>query len=228
MYLNPLQPSIELVNVRIDEPVTTATDLIMTAVCLYAFFRIRKLEGRGKLNRLFQYYFLTLALGAFFGGILGHGFLYLLAPPWKLVSWVLILISVAIMVHTLIDLAKPLMTPLLPRWLVGINLLVLFSAACITIWTIDFAPVTYYSVFGMFLAVGSLSLFIFRKTGNRSMVWFLGSVGLGLVAAVVYSFRCSFSPWFNHNDLGHLIVICSVLGLFMGATQVLKNPDTIS
>ena len=88
MLLNYIQPSIEIGKLRIDEPITSATDMLMAFVCFYAYFRIRKQEIHDRIKWYFKYYFLTLGFGAFFGGLLGHAFLYRIAPHWKLVSWI--------------------------------------------------------------------------------------------------------------------------------------------
>jgi len=59
-----LQPSIEILNLRIDEPITTVTDLLFAAICFYAFFQIRRMESGSRVKWYFKYYFLTLGLGA--------------------------------------------------------------------------------------------------------------------------------------------------------------------
>lgn len=40
----------------------------------------------------------------------------------------------------------------------------------------------------------------------RSYTWYLASVGLGLVCALIYAVQLSPHPWFNHNDLAHLFM----------------------
>jgi len=217
-----LQPSIEILNIRIDEPITTITDLLFAAICFYAFFRIRRLEYTGRVKWYFKYYFLTLGIGAMFGGILGHAFLYRLSPSWQLVSWVLSLISVALMVHALVELSKPLMKPWFTRWVSGINLLVLAFALFYTIWSLAFSPVKYYSIFGLVVVAGSLSYYIYQKTQERGVVVIMAAVGIGCISALVFSFKWGLSPWFNHNDISHLILIFSAFGMYKGAALILS------
>ena len=45
------QPSIFIYGLRLDEPVTTITDLIFSAVCFYAYFRLTKLAERQILHQ---------------------------------------------------------------------------------------------------------------------------------------------------------------------------------
>jgi len=217
-----IQPSIEILNLRIDEPITTITDLMFAAVCFYAFFQIRRMGYGGRVKWYFKYYFLTLGLGASFGGILGHAFLYRLSAEWQLVSWVLTLVSVALISHALIELAKPLMKSSFSRWVGRINLLILAIAIFYTIWTLAFSPVKYYSIFGLLVVVGSLSYYIYIKTRKRGVVLMLAAIGIGFFAALVFSFEWGLSPWFNHSDISHVILSFSAFSMYKGVALMLS------
>ncbi|MDF1574328.1 MAG: hypothetical protein P1P86_03945 [Bacteroidales bacterium] len=219
-----IQPSIEILDLRIDEPITTATDLILAAICFYAFFRIRRLESEGKVKWYFKYYFLTLGLGATFGGILGHAFQYRLSEEWKLVSWVLTLGSVALMAHALLEVARPHVRPGITRLISRFNLLVFLIALFYTLWTLAFSPVKYYTIFGMLMVVGSLSYYIYHKTGNRAMLKLMGAVGIAFLSAVIFSFGWGLSPWFNHQDISHVILSFSAFSLYKGAALIMDGP----
>ncbi len=227
MILKFIQPSIDLMNIRVDEPITTATDIIMAAICFYAFIRIGKLEAGGRIKWYFKYYFLTLGLGALFGGILGHAFLYRLSEPWKLVSWVFTMLSVALMAYALLEMAGPLIRSSIIRLVKWFNLLVLAVALFITMWTLAFSPVKFYTIFGMLVVVGSLSFYIYQKTGKRCVVRFMLAVGLGLVSAFIFSFEMGLSPWFNHTDISHVILSASALIMYKGASLELQSPGTL-
>lgn len=188
-----IQPSIEILNVRIDEPITTVTDLLLAAICFYAFFRIRRLEYMGKVKWYFKYYFLTLGMGAMFGGIFGHAFQYRLSTEWKLVSWVLTLGSVAMIAHAMLEVAKPLVKPGITRIISRINVLIFAIALYYTLWTMAFSPVKYYTIFGMVVIVGSLSYFIYHKTGNKGVLVLIGAVGVGFLSAMIFSFQWGLS-----------------------------------
>jgi hypothetical protein len=223
VFENYLQPSIEILNLRIDEPITTATDLLLAAVCFYAFYRIRQLEHTGKVKRYFKYYFLTLGLGAMFGGLFGHAFLYRLAPQWKLLSWILTMVSVLLLAHALMEVTKPLIKPVVSRLISRINLMILAIALFFTLWTLAFSPVMYYTIFGMIVVVGSLCYFYFQKTGSRGVLIMMGAIGVGLISAMVASFGWGLSPWFNHNDISHVILTFSAFSLYKGAALIMAS-----
>ena len=228
VLLKFIQPSIEIWNIQIDEPITTATDLLMAAICFYAYFKIKQKESSGRIKWYFKYYFLTLGLGTMFGGLLGHAFLYRLSPQWKLVSWIFILISVALMAHALLELARPLVKPVFTRLIIRLNLLILIVALFFTLWTLAFSPVKYYTIFGMVVIVGAFSYFIFLKTGSRGVVRFIFAVGLGVVSAFVFSYGWGLSPWFNHNDISHVILSISTLIFYKGASLILDSSEVLA
>jgi len=217
-----IQPSIEILNLRIDEPITTVTDLLFAAICFYAFFRIRRMEYDGRVKWYFKYYFLTLGLGGMTGGIFGHAFLYSLPQEWKLVSWVFTIISVALITHAVVELSKPLVKPRFTKWVGRINLLILALTVFYTLWTLAFLPVKYYSIFGLVGVVGSISYYIYLKTRKRGVAILMAAIGIGFISALVFSFEWGLSPWLNHNDISHLILSFSAFGMYKGAALILS------
>lgn len=227
MFLKFIQPSIEVFSVRIDEPITTVTDLIMAAICFYAYFRIKQLESSVKIKRYFKYYFLTLGIATLAGGLLGHAFLYVLPPAWKLVSWIFTLISVAILSHGLIELSKPLLKPSFSRMVSRVNFLILSLALMYTLYSMAFSWVKYYTIFGMLLVVGSLSYVIYQKTDIRGVVKLMIGIGVGVLSALIFSFEWGFGPWFNHNDISHVILSFSAISLYKGALLIIDSPGPV-
>ncbi len=227
MLLKFIQPSIEIFNLRIDEPITSVTDILMATICFYAYFKIKHTESSGRIKWFFTYYFLILGLGTLFGGLLGHAFLYRLSPSWKLVSWVFIMISVALLAHALLELSKPLIKPIISKLIVRLNFLILIIALFFTLWTLAFAAVKYYTIFGMVAIVASTSYFIFHKTRSRGVVKLLFAVGLGMISALVFSYGWGVSPWLNHNDISHLILSYSTVVIYKGTALILDSSGTL-
>lgn len=227
MFLKFIQPSIEVFSIRIDEPITTMTDLIMAAICFYAYFRIRQMESSVSIKRYFKFYFLTLGIATLAGGLLGHAFLYSLPPAWKLVSWIFTLISVAILSHGLIELSKPLLKPTFSRMVSRVNFLILSLALLYTLYTLAFSWVKYYTIFGMLLVVGSLSFVIYQKTNIRGVVKLMIGVGVGVLSALIFSFEWGLGPWFNHNDISHVILSFSAISLYKGAMLIIDSPSLV-
>ncbi len=227
MFLKFIQPSIEVLSIRIDEPITTMTDLIMAAICFYAYFRINQIGSTVRIKRYFKYYFLTLGIATLAGGLLGHAFLYTLSPIWKLVSWIFTLLSVAILSHALIELSKPLLKPGFSKMVSRINFLILSLALLYTLYTLAFSAVKYYTIFGMFMVVGSLSYVIYQKTEMRGVLKVITGVSVGLLSAIIFSFEWGLGPWLNHNDISHLILSFSAISVYQGAILIIESPSLV-
>jgi hypothetical protein len=216
-----MQPTIYFGSLRVDEPVTLATDLLLAGICLFAFLKLRKMEPVNKLKHYLSFYFLALGLGAFFGGLLGHAFIYRLADGWKLVSWILVMLSGGMMAQAVIELARPILHTGIARFMEWLNAIALLTAIGATLLTTLFSPVKYYSLFSMALLVGSLSLYCYVKTRNRGALRIFLAVGTGALTALIFSFQWGLSPWFNHNDVSHVILSISALILYSGGLRIL-------
>ena len=218
-----LQPSIDILNLRIDEPITTITDILLAIIFLLAFIRLGKLKYAGRELRYFRYYFLILCLGALTGGLLGHAFQYRMQEEWKLVSWTLTLGSVALMVQALLEIARPLIEEGVLRIISWFNILIFILAFVLTFLSLDFTPAKYHSIFGLVFLSGSLCYYIFKRTANKGVLILLGGVGIGFLSAITFSLQWGFSPWFNHRDLSHIILCFSAYYVYKGVLMTVKS-----
>ena len=218
-----IQPSIEVLNIRIDEPITLITDLLLAAICFYAYFQIRRLDYTGRSKWYFKNYFLLLGLGAMTGGLLGHAFLYRLSDAWKLVSWILTIGSVTLMIHALLEVSRPYIKKGIARFISQFNVLLFALALFFTLWSMAFSPVKYYTAFGMVVIAGSLCYYIYSKTGNRGGLVIMAAVGVGILSPVIFSFQWGLSPWFNHNDISHVILSFSAYYIYKGADLIMGS-----
>jgi hypothetical protein len=223
VFLTLIQPSIEIWNVQVDEPITTLTDLVLATVSFYAFIRIGRHGEKGRFRIFFRFYFLSLGLGALTGGLLGHAFLSRIAPGWKLISWVLAIVSVSLMIHAIVEISKPLVRVRMARIILLINWFLMPIALFLTLSRLSFSPVTLYTIYGMLLVVGSLSLYIYMRTGCRGVIRFLLAVGLGCVSALIFSKQWGLSPWFNHNDISHVILATCAILIYKGGIRVMEG-----
>ncbi len=218
MFLKYIQPSIEIGNLRIDEPMTVLTDLLLAGICFLAYFRLRQLNNSNRIGRYFAAYFLCLGLGSFFGALLSHAFIYKLPVHLKLLSWLFVLLSVGFLSVASLDMARPLLNPVFSRIISRLNVLLFIVAAFYTIWNLAFSPVKYYTIFGMVIMVGLLSIFVYRKTGKKGHARLATAVGIGILSVFVFSYEWGFGPWFNHNDLSHVILSFATILLYKGAS----------
>jgi hypothetical protein len=51
----------------------------------------------------------------------------------------------------------------------------------------------------------------------------MGAVLLGVISAVIFSFEWGLSPWFNHNDISHVILSFSAYYMYKGAVLIMGS-----
>jgi hypothetical protein len=226
------QPTILLGQLRIDEPITTITDLMVTTVCFYAFFRLNKISKNIPLHYYLKYYFLSMGLATLFGGIIGHGFLYffdnisksnLPVSPWKLPGWYVSMMSIALLERAVIERSKSLVPKKVGRFFSILNLVELATFMTITGITLNFFFVEVHSAYGLLVVTSSFSLFVFLKTRQKGSRLFLIAVSISAISALFFMNQWGIGPWFNHFDISHTLMTLSAWYFYKGAYWMIKR-----
>ena len=216
------QPSIHILGIRIDEPMTTLTDLVVSAVCFYAFYSLSQKKLPGQAQLYFRYYFLLMGIATCIGGLVGHGFLYLLSFGWKLPGWITSMLSVALIERSAIQHAKPFIKPIVGKSFLVINLIELVIIMTITMLTLDFGWVEFHSGYGLLAIVAPFHGWVYYKTRDRGSAFILLAVALASVAALFYMNRVSVHTWFNYLDISHTVMAIAAFVFYLGALNLNK------
>ena len=220
------QPSVYLAGIRIDEPVTALTDLLVSAVCLGAYLQLSKRGTTSNALLYFRYYFLLMALATLLGGLVGHAFLYALSFPWKLPGWVVSMLSVALIERSSIEYARPLVPARVARFFLTLNIIELITVMSITFYTLDFRWVEFHSGYGLLGVVLPFHFYRYRQTRDRGSLTVIAAVGIATLAAIVYMNRLALHTWFNHLDISHVLMAAGAYVFFLGA-RVLSKTETL-
>lgn len=228
MYTEILQqPDIYLFGLRIQEPVTTLTDLLISAVCIYAFYVIKKRTAPTRLNLYTQYYFLLMGIATFWGGLFGHGFVYEVGFYGRMPGWYISMLSIMLFERASIEHARPLLKPKVIKIFLIVNILEFILMAVLTTVTLDFIFVQIHSAYGVLVVVFSFQLYSYVKTKDEGSKISLIAVAVAFVAAVVYNYPIVLSKWFNHMDFAHVLMAIASL-IFMEGTLKYKENTTKS
>lgn len=253
-----IQPSIELFGLRIDEPVTTLTDLMVSAVCYYAYYKLSKNRIHNRVHLFLTYYFLSMGIATTVGGIVGHGFLYLfdaqwktpdsllhflsnifghdllknIANPWKLPGWLTSMFSIMLVERAAIEYARPLIKPKLGNFFAWFNIFELTTFVTITFLTLNFFFVEVHSAYGLLIVVTSFNMVVYVKRKTQGSKLFLIAVGFSALGALFFMNKWGFNEWFNHFDISHVLMTVSAYFFYLGAKHILTDPilskDSIS
>ncbi len=225
------QPSIYLFNIRIDEPVTMLTDLIVAGVCFYAFFRLRKLPVQNKMHRYLRVYFISMGIATMIGGVVGHGFLYLFqynesleVSPWKLPGWITSMISIAMIERASIRYAGKFISPKVVNFFAWLNIIELITFMTITLLTLNFFFVEVHSAYGLLVVVAGFNLYLYLKTRDKGSAYFLIAVAVSAISALIFMNEWGICKWFNHYDISHsFMAVCAWL-FYRGAMVAIFDP----
>jgi hypothetical protein len=207
--------SINIFGITILEPVATLTDILVAAVCFYAFINLRNHPNKKAIYiLLYRYYFLIMGFATLYGGIIGHGLLYMFSFEWKIPGWILSMISVGLIERASIFHAKSFLKKNVGKFFAWFNLVELATLIFIAIYTLKFIFVEAHGAYGFLIVLSSFELVVYIKTKDKGSKLALWAVFFAFLAAVSHIAKLSIHKWFNHIDLAHVFMIIGSLLLF--------------
>ncbi len=223
-------PSVFPFGIRIDEPVATVTDLLVSAVSLYAYLRMKRMGLNAWSQVHFRRYFLLVAVATVLGGLIGHGFLYAFGFVWKLPGWIVGIVSVALVERAAISHAQRLIRPEIGRFFLVFNIVEMVAILVTTVITLDFKWVEYHNGYGLIVNVAGFHGYAWYRTKDRGSLIILGAVGVTAIASVVFTRHLSLHTWFNYIDISHVLLAIAAYIMYLGAIrldtkgQKVRNP----
>ncbi|MAX81185.1 MAG: hypothetical protein CL843_13555 [Crocinitomicaceae bacterium] len=217
-----LQPSITILGLRIDEPVTSFTDLIVAGICLYAFFQLPAKSSQKTLV-YFKWYFLTMCIATAFGGVVGHAFLYALGFSWKLPGWLISMISITVLERAMIAYSKPYLTGNWFKFFSVFNFVELITFAGLAYYFLDFRFVEVHSGYGLVVFVLAFSLYNLKHRKDKTAArYLLTAVAFAALGGLAFMLKLGISQWFNHLDVSHVFLSGAAI-LFYKASQAMRK-----
>ncbi|KPK79716.1 MAG: hypothetical protein AMS27_17765 [Bacteroides sp. SM23_62_1] len=217
------EPSIYIFDIRLDEPVTTLTDLLVAGVSLYALFQLLKRPAQNKIHHYLRFFFLGMALSTALGGLIGHGFFYLFSPPWQLPGWMASMIAIAFLEQASIDQSSGLLRPGLSKFLTWLIIIELTAFTVLTVMTIDFIFVVIHTAFGLLIIVAPLQLFLRIHNNNPGSTWFLAAISITAISTPFFINQWIIHQWFNHFCICHTLIAISMWFFYKGALKIISS-----
>lgn len=212
--------TIHLFGIRIDEPIVTLTDLLVSVLCLIYFIRLHRQVRQNRSIVLFKFYFLTMSIATFLGGVLGHAFLYTLSLPYKLPGWIVSMFSIMLIERAVINHTRLLLKPRIIQILQIVNLAELATFMILSIYFLDFFFVEFHSGYGLMFVVLGLEGYLFFKTKNNASKNILVGIALAAIAALVFMNKLSPHQWFNHIAVSHVFMAFAAYFFYKGASKI--------
>lgn len=215
-----LQPDLWLGSLRIAEPVTTLTALMISAICFYAWLQLRRHPVQNRVLQLIRLFFIGMALATLSGGILGHAFLYAGRFEWKIPGWVISMVSIAAIERAAIMHARPLMHPFWGRFFSVFNLLELAGFLFLSLYTLNFHFVEIHVGYGLLVVVGLFEGYVWRLKRDPGSARILWAIPVAALAVGLHLMHFSPSVWFTYFDIGHLLMCVCAWLVYRGAENM--------
>ncbi len=222
-----IQPDIFIGGLRIAEPVTTLTGLLVALFSFYAWYRLGQTASRNPINVHLRWFFLLMAIGTAIGGIVGHAFLYMLPYYWKLPGWTISMLSITAIERAAIFQAKPLLRPFWTRFFLWGTLIEFVVFLLLVGFSQNFKWVELQAAIGLLVVMGMLQTYIYQKTRCRGSLILLAAIPVAVLAVLPHVFKFSPSVWFTHFDIGHLFMCAAVWVLWKGAEGVKDSLEPV-
>ncbi len=203
----------------IQEPATLLTDYALSGLAAYCCANLFGGAEKANPRRLWAWGFGALSLGALLGGT-SHGFAALLSAPALESLWRGTLAASHLANFFLAAAAArgPLEGNSLQTFRLGLGAKLLAFAAW-SAFSQNFAAVIADSALSVLLIAALEILRLKRNPGDRPAKLILAGAALSAAAALVQALRISPAPWFNHNDLYHLVQAAGIVFFYRGARE---------
>jgi len=214
-----VETSIELLGIKILEPVTSLTDLITASVCYYAAYQLHLL---GKLSRplqLLKYYFLLLGTATTFAGLIGHAFLYAFSFNWKMIGWTFSALAIFCIENSALQLFQKYFGKEKYNWMrwLFIFQIVLFFAIILNPSTRSFNAVKANSSFGLVAIVLPIHGYLYKQFEINGYRLIAIAVILGLFPAIIFNTEFTLHDYCNFHDMSHILMAICMFILYKGA-----------
>jgi hypothetical protein len=218
------QPDISLYGFRIGEPVITLTALLISVVCGYCWWRLRKAQSESDALKLTRLFFLFMGISTLIGGLVGHAFLYLLPFGFKIPGWLLGMVAASALAQASVARSEDILKRGTKRFFTVLNIggfAVLFLLLISTLW---FPIVEIHSAFSLVLIVSLLEAYRLKKLSDPGSRFILYGILLAVAAVSVHILKWSLSEWFTFFDIGH-VFLCGTMWMIMRGAEVSVQND---
>lgn len=209
----------------ITEPVTAATNVVLSLLCFSLSIKLQKnLYFKRNLEfKFWRNFFFFMGISTFLG-VFSHGARHYLNMNQYTLLWLVMqsfsgyamfFAEKATLKRYFNQLTFNKINPLLQ-----LKFVIFIIAA---FYYKDFMSVVVNS------AVGFISILIvnihFLKKGRKTAIKMIIGILLGIIAALFHVFKIGYNEWFNHNDLNHVIIALSlyVIYQFSKTVRVVEN-----
>ena len=205
-------------NLPINDPMTVATDYLITVVCLFFAYRLYALYKAGGQKTILWWSlaFSFTAIASLSGGTY-HGINTMIPDAVRIILWKTTIYSIGLaglsmlagtVIATFIDPVRVLL-------LIFITAKFLAYGAWMANHNLFLYVIVDYGSGLLFLLL--LQVYSYYRRPDQKVQWFIGGVMVSFLAAAVQQSGIRLHEHFNHNDFYHIIQLAGLCLFYKGA-----------
>jgi hypothetical protein len=219
-------PTIYIGDLRIDEPITTLTDLLFIGVCFMAFFKTKNISNDKGLT-LYRWFFLLTGASTLVAALIGHAFLYYFGVEAKIYGWVTGIFGTSFAQFAALYHVRKTIGESAFKGLLLLCCIEVIAAFVLVFAVWSFVVVEVHSAFGLVLIVTILENIHYKKTKSQLSLFMIYGVGVAVIAVLCHVFKLAASVWFNHADLSHIFMALSMYLMYKGASKYQPTTELV-
>ncbi len=213
---------IQLFGVRLQEPGTIVSDLLMGLACIVFFFKLVS-QKEDKQQKHLTFFFLFLGFSSFLAAF-AHGLFSYFGIYLHIVSWFFSGLS---LYYLQLGTTKLLTNP---KFKVAYSIFIKtqFLAYLILIFTVSsFEIVKFNFVISLIGIITPIYLVDYFRNKFRFNFYIIGGVFIAILPSLYHKVNFNFGYIFNMNDLSHFVLILCIFFLFIGLRERFFSFDDI-
>lgn len=214
--------SICFFDIKLLEPVTVFTNIIISFFCLYFYFKLNVNSSNLKFEKYWRLFFLYFSFSSMIGAV-AHGFKgYFNESVFNLVWLSMNLSSILITHYLLLSNLEIVSTSDKNKGILktAIGFISILFVGIIFL-TNNFLSVKINAFISILFTI-YVHIVIYRK-GESGSGFILFGFTFSLLSVLVHSIKFSISSWFNYKDISHVIMNISLYIIFIGVSQRLSS-----
>lgn len=212
------------------EPMALILDSLLGGMSVYFGISVLRLKSRHPFYLYWAGFFIIFGLGAFYGG-LAHAFYNYWGYLGKIPTWLAGPISVYFLEQAMITVhpsRKALdRLKLISFWkliVVLVIFILILSMADLTAKPgLGFLPIAINTIVGVSAFAGLLGSYYYRKKISINYKYFTLAVLVMLPSSAVFLLKINLHPWFDKNDLSHVLLGLGIIYFFLGIKRLHKQ-----
>jgi Family of unknown function (DUF6962) len=209
------------------EPMALISDLIMGAISVYFSFKILRYKSEHPFYLYWFGFFFVFGVGAAYGG-LAHAFYNYWGVMGKIPTWLAGPVSIYLLEQAMISVYPSkrgvLNLKIVSFWKLVIVLITFVLILCFADLdnkpSLGFLPIAINTILGVSLTAGVLGLIYYRRGLSVLYKYFALGVLIMLPSSFVFLLKINLHPWFDKNDLSHVLITLGIVYFYVGAKRL--------